>query len=113
MNKLQTTSILILLEKIIHTRRRLGSTVREKRYLGTAPSVGLNVVQMAQVWGKHEPQKKYSDFGEYLAWAFNQKIYSSTYTCLHPPTDSPEVMTKNCEIIELPLLLDMCFTMGI
>ena len=48
--------------------------MREKRFLDTAPTEALNVVQMAQVWSTHEPPKEHSGFGKFSALAFNEKI---------------------------------------
>jgi hypothetical protein len=114
MNKLKPTSTFqVALTKLFIEWRWLGSPVREKRFLDTAPNVALNFVQMARVWSTQVPPKEYSIFGEVTALAFYQKSYLATCTCLQPLRDSQEVMTNNCASIENPLFFDVCFTMWI
>jgi hypothetical protein len=75
MNRLQNTSILSLLEKKSFIERRwLGSSVREKRFLDTAPTVALNVVQMAQVWITHNRQRSTQVLGKFQHWLSTKRI---------------------------------------
>ena len=58
--------------------------MRSKRFVYTAPTVALNVIQMTYVGKTHETARKYSGFREVSVLAFKQTSRSATCTCLQP-----------------------------